>query len=169
MSIKSRIIPALIALLAAAPAASANFTRIVLSTDTVILNQTMAYATSPHTPLVFFLIMLSLGLIFLAASRVLTAEQGNDICGYLAPIPLLFATIMSLGIDIKTSSAVVASVSTSTTITIIENHTIYTIWLLFIFTAILTIISFANILVIQHAKKEIKAEEQKREGYKGEY
>src|SRR5512138_2474790 len=66
MSIRSRTIPTLLTLLAGLPAASANFTRIVPSTDTIIFNQTTAYATSPHTPLVFFLIMLSLGLVLLA-------------------------------------------------------------------------------------------------------
>lgn len=151
------------------PAASANMTHIVPPADTVIVNQTTIFSTSPHTPIIFFGIMLTLALILLAGSRILSPEQGNDICGYVAPIPWLFSTIMSLGIDVKTSSGVVASVETVSTITIIENHTIYQEWLLFIFLAIMTVISVANIIVIHNARKEAKLEENKTKGYQGEY
>jgi hypothetical protein len=146
----------ILAMVGAASAETANFSRIVPSSDTIIVNQTAIYSSAWTTPLVFFLFVATIGILMLFASIVLKPETPYDMIGYIAPVPLAFATIMLvLGIDIKTSSGLGGlATGTATKLLMIENHTIYQPWLLFIFMLVLTGISIINILRILNVKAE---------------
>lgn len=173
ISIKKILIVSAIFCLIGIPAVSAdtlNFTRIIPSSDLTIINQSFAYNGSPHTPLPFFLLMFLTGLAFLGLSVYLKPEQCNDLFAYIAPVPLFFSAIMSLGIDVHTSSGISTIMSgTLTKYVLIENHTIYSIFLLTVFIAILIIISIANIVRVQRQHKMLQFEQgqpkEKREEY----
>lgn len=145
----------LIALIAPAVSA-ANMTRIFPPTDTLIVNQTQIYSTAWTTPLVFFLLMIIVGLLMLVASIIMPPETPYDMIGWLAPVPLIFSDIMLfIGIDVKTSAGITAINSEGiNTLMMIENHTIYRPWLLTIFIFVLFIISIVNISRIQKAKAD---------------
>ena len=146
----------ILAIVGVVSADAANFSRIAPSTDTIIVNQTAIYSSAWTTPLVFFLFVATIGILMLFASIVLKPETPYDMIGYIAPVPLAFATIMLvLGIDIKTSSGLGGSVTDGISKTLmLENHTIYQPWLLFIFMLVLTGISIINILRILNVKAE---------------
>lgn len=160
MSIRFLIITlAIIALVLPAVSATENFTKIIPSTDKVIVNQTFTRSDNPATPLVIFLLMAITGVILLVASFVLKPEHCNDIIGYIAPVPILFATIMAFGLDIRTSAGVASTViDNQTKMMLIENHTIYTHPLVIIVLVILFIISILNIIRIYRQQKEMKFE-----------
>jgi hypothetical protein len=157
MNYRSILTPAgILAMVGAASADTDTFTRIIPSTDIAIVNQTAIYSHAWTTPLVFFLFVATIGILFLLASIILKPETPYDMIGYIAPIPLAFASIMLvLGIDIKTSSGLgVSTVTGISEFLLMENHTIYQPWLLFIFMLVLTGISIINILRILNVKAE---------------
>lgn len=146
----------ILSLIAAVSADTANFSRQVPFTDTLIANQTFINSTSWSTPLVFFLLTVAIGAVLLVASIVLPAKIPYDMLGYLAPIPLAFATLMAgLGIDIRTASGVsgaLVGIAVKTTMT--EAHTVYQPWLLVIMLLIFTLISIVNIVRVMNEKAE---------------
>lgn len=136
------------------PAASAgNFTHVIPDGNTIVVNQTTIFPPAPpnyHTPFVLFLITAIIGIGGFLLSILLKPETPFDMIGYLSPIALIFATIMSTGIDIKTSEGIsTISVGSAVTTTIIENHTIYFDWLLSLFLFIVFLISIVNVIRIR--------------------
>ena len=143
------------------PASAENFTKIIPSTDTVIINQTYTRSDNPNTPLVIFILMAISGIVLLGLSFIMKPEHCNDIMGYIAPIPLFFSAIMSLGLDIRTSAGVASTYADNTTkLLLIENHTIYTHPLVIIFLVIVFLISLLNILRVNRQHKELQFDEQ---------
>ena len=157
MNYRNLLTPAgILAMVGTAAADTDSFTRIIPSTDIAIVNQTAIYSSSWTTPLVFFLFVAAIGILFLLMSIVLKPETPYDMIGYIAPIPLAFASIMLvLGIDIKTSAGLGATVIYGVPeYLLLENHTIYQPWLLLIFMMVLTGIAILNILRILNVKAE---------------
>jgi len=139
---------------AASAVDTANFSRQVSPYDQLITNQTFVNSASWSTPLVFFLLTVAIGAVLLFASIILPAETPYDMVGYIAPLPLTFATIMAgIGIDIKTAAGVGGmALSGAAKYGVFENHTVYQPWLLVIMLLIFAIISIVNIVRIQNEK-----------------
>jgi hypothetical protein len=143
----------LLSLIGSSAVSAANLTHIIPAGDTVVVNQTTIFPQGPpnyHTPFILFLLMVAIGIGGFLLSLLLKPETPFDMVGYLAPVALLISTIMSTGIDIRTSAAVSSAViGGSSTMTIIENHTIYFDWLLSLFLFIVFLISIVNVMRIR--------------------
>jgi len=147
------------------PVSATTISKTLPEGDTLIVNQTWAWNQSPHTPLFMFLIVLAIALLFTILSFSLKLEQCSDAYGYLAVPFWLIATVMSLGIEVKTSTAVTTIVSgTATTIEMANFYIVYSLWYVTLALAIMFIVALANAIRLYMQHKEMRFEDQMERG-----
>jgi hypothetical protein len=139
--------------------ANPDFTPVI--GDPTHYNLSYSLATNSATPFPLWLFVAMLGLTLLFASFVLKAEQGNDVCALIAPLPILITAWQSLSVDIAGGAGVAAlSDGTTNTWVLLENHIIYSPVILAVFFGLLFIISLLNIYRVYLVSKTIEGGEQ---------